>query len=251
MDIVGATDEKGNKSIVTAVEGNKVTVDLTDTVKTKIDNAATKNMDNLTSEGKYNVRKLVQAEGGDEYVDVKTIMNPDGSKTFNISMTKEAVEEFTRETGWYIPGDDETENTVTTERTGFRNATTTPTTPPKRSGLKYTDNFKIVGGTELELNDDLHVGHSLTIGAVNGEDQDASQGGVAEITAQGFHVGESSLTGNALTIGGVNDSSVAQLTKAALTFGDVTDGTVTASTTLSKDGLAVGDTSVTSAKKSL
>ncbi|WP_295243753.1 YadA-like family protein [Veillonella sp.] len=248
MDIVGATDEKGNKSIVTAVEGNKVTVDLTDTVKTKIDNAATKNMDNLTSEGKYNVRKLVQAEGGDEYVDVKTIMNPDGSKTFNISMTKEAVEEFTRETGWYIPGDDETENTVTTERTGFRNATTTPTTPPKRSGLKYTDNFKIVGGTELELNDDLHVGHSLTIGAVNGEDQDASQGGVAEITAQGFHVGESSLTGNALTIGGVNDSSVAQLTKAALTFGDVTDGTVTASTTLSKDGLAVGDTSVTSEK---
>ena len=248
MDIVGATDEKGNKSIVTAVEGNKVTVDLTDTVKTKIDNAATKNMDNLTSEGKYNVRKLVQAEGGDEYVDVKTIMNPDGSKTFNISMTKEAVEEFTRETGWYIPGDDETENTVTIERTGFRNATTTPTTPPKRSGLKYTDNFKIVGGTELELNDDLHVGHSLTIGAVNGEDQDASQGGVAEITAQGFHVGESSLTGNALTIGGVNDSSVAQLTKAALTFGDVTDGTVTASTTLSKDGLAVGDTSVTSEK---
>ena len=248
MDIIGATDEKGNKSIVTAVEGNKVTVDLTDTVKTKIDNAATKNMDNLTSEGKYNVRKLVQAEGGDEYVDVKTIMNPDGSKTFNISMTKEAVEEFTRETGWYIPGDDETENTVTTERTGFRNATTTPTTPPKRSGLKYTDNFKIVGGTELELNDDLHVGHSLTIGAVNGEDQDASQGGVAEITAQGFHVGESSLTGNALTIGGVNDSSVAQLTKAALTFGDVTDGTVTASTTLSKDGLAVGDTSVTSEK---
>ena len=91
MDIVGATDEKGNKSIVTAVEGNKVTVDLTDTVKTKIDNAATKNMDNLTSEGKANVRKLVQAVGGDEYVSVKTIMNPDGSKTFNISMTKEAV----------------------------------------------------------------------------------------------------------------------------------------------------------------
>ena len=248
MDIVGATDEKGNKSIVTAVEGNKVTVDLTDTVKTKIDNAATKNMDNLTSEGKANVRKLVQAVGGDEYVSVKTIMNPDGSKTFNISMTKEAVEEFTRETGWYHPEDDETVNTVETEKSGFRNATTNTSTKPKRSGLKYTENFKIADGEKLELNDDLHVGHSLTIGEVNGQDRDASQGGVAEITAQGFHVGESSLTGNSLTIGGVNDSSVAQLTKAALTFGDVTDGTVTASTTLSKDGLAVGDTSVTSEK---
>ena len=248
MDIVGATDEKGNKSIVTAVEGNKVTVDLTDTVKTKIDNAATKNMDNLTSEGKANVRKLVQAVGGDEYVSVKIIMNPDGSKTFNISMTKEAVEEFTRETGWYHPEDDETVNTVETEKSGFRNATTNTSTKPKRSGLKYTENFKIADGEKLELNDDLHVGHSLTIGEVNGQDRDASQGGVAEITAQGFHVGESSLTGNSLTIGGVNDSSVAQLTKAALTFGDVTDGTVTASTTLSKDGLAVGDTSVTSEK---
>ena len=248
MDIVGATDEKGNKSIVTAVEGNKVTVDLTDTVKTKIDNAATKNMDNLTSEGKANVRKLVQAVGGDEYVSVKTIMNPDGSKTFNICMTKEAVEEFTRETGWYHPEDDETVNTVETEKSGFRNATTNTSTKPKRSGLKYTENFKIADGEKLELNDDLHVGHSLTIGEVNGQDRDASQGGVAEITAQGFHVGESSLTGNSLTIGGVNDSSVAQLTKAALTFGDVTDGTVTASTTLSKDGLAVGDTSVTSEK---
>ena len=75
-------------------------------------------MDNLTSEGKANVRKLVQAVGGDEYVSVKTIMNPDGSKTFNISMTKEAVEEFTRETGWYHPEDDETVNTVETEKSG-------------------------------------------------------------------------------------------------------------------------------------
>mgnify|MGYP000556242483 FL=1 len=107
-----------------------------------------------------------------------------GQKQFNISMTKEAVEEFTRETGWYHPEDDETVNTVETEKSGFRNATTNTSTKPKRSGLKYTENFKIADGEKLELNDDLHVGHSLTIGEVNGQDRDASQGGVAEITAQ-------------------------------------------------------------------
>ena len=99
LDIVGATDQKGDKSIVTSVSGNKVNIDLADGVKDKINNAATKNMDNLSDTGKANVRGLVSAVG-DNAVVVDTDVNDAGVKTFTVGLTEDAQKMLTRHVGW-------------------------------------------------------------------------------------------------------------------------------------------------------
>ena len=233
LDIVGATDQKGDKSIVTSVSGNKVNIDLADGVKDKINNAATKNMDNLSDTGKANVRGLVSAVG-DNAVVVDTDVNDAGVKTFTVGLTEDAQKMLTRHVGWR-PKDNaktsEDESSKMMARSAARSAGYDWRGAIEGEENQYdeyldtSDEFKITDKGVLDLADDVHIASSLTIGETSMTTDGVYVGGTISLTNDALTVQDSALTNDTLVLGGTTLATHNSET-GLITLDNVAQGTI-------------------------
>ncbi|KAF1683384.1 YadA C-terminal domain-containing protein, partial [Veillonella sp. R32] len=275
VDIVGKTDEAGKQNIVTAVEGNKVTVDLSDSAKESLanaENAATRDMDNLTKDGKRNITNLISVRGK-EAVAVESTVNENGKRIFNVSLTEDAMLKLNRKVGWTpVGGDSNTNRSAKPASSTASNGSSFRSIEdnwmdrayednPNDIFLKYDQNNFIINDDDaLSLKDDVTINKSITVGDTkvtttgvtvgntNVTNNGVSVGDNTSLTDKALTVDGSTLTGKALTVDGssltgtalnVNGSS---LTGDALTIGGgVADKSATSDQTkLTATSIAIG-----------
>ena len=82
---------KGANGLTTKASGAEVTVEIDTNTKAKIDNAADKNLSNITPNGKKVITDLVDMENGDNTVVSNTTNAVTGKKTFKVNVTTTAL----------------------------------------------------------------------------------------------------------------------------------------------------------------
>ncbi|RDE85199.1 YadA-like family protein [Aggregatibacter aphrophilus] len=82
---------KGANGLTTKASGNDVTVEMDTDTKAKIDNAANKDLSNITAGGKKVITDLVDMENGDNTVVSNTTDAATGKKTFKVNVTTTAL----------------------------------------------------------------------------------------------------------------------------------------------------------------
>ncbi|MBS9773507.1 MAG: YadA-like family protein [Gammaproteobacteria bacterium] len=83
-------DIEGANGIETVASTDKVVVKLDKTTKDKIDNAADKNLSNITKDGKKAITDLVDIENGENTVGTATV-DANGKKTFKVDVQKSPI----------------------------------------------------------------------------------------------------------------------------------------------------------------
>ncbi|SUP43595.1 ESPR-type extended signal peptide-containing protein [Veillonella criceti] len=248
VDIVGKTDEAGKQNIVTAVDGNKVTVDLSDSAKESLanaENAANKDLSNLTKEGKENIGKAFHVVG-DTGIKVTDMTDKSTGEKYSVVEIDDATyakiyEEIVIENpGEIIGGRDRDTASDSRKNSSTESRFRAPTKPTNTSGVKLPNKIILnkdkggfyVGNAGLKT-DGLQVWVNATddnLRADYGSNDVTFRNSEGEIDArygrEGLQIGNTtSLTDKALTVDGssltgtalnVNGSS---LTGDALTIG--------------------------------
>ena len=248
VDIVGKTDEAGKQNIVTAVEGNKVTVDLSDSAKESLanaENAANKDLSNLTKEGKENIGKAFHVVG-DTGIKVTDMTDKSTGEKYSVVEIDDATyakiyEEIVIENpGEIIGGRDRDTASDSRKNSSTESRFRAPTKPTNTSGVKLpnkiilnkdkggfyvgnaglkTDGLQVwVNATDDNLRAD-YDSNDVTFRNSEGEidarygREGLQIGNTTSLTDKALTVDGSSLTGTALNVNG------SSLTGDALTIG--------------------------------
>ena len=222
---------KGANGLTTKASGAEVTVEIDTDTKAKIDNAADKNLSNITPNGKKVITNLVDMENGDNTVISNTTDAATGKKTFKVNVTTTALSVDGTSGTVTAPAATDASKPVTADSvaTAINNAAWKAAGSGNGVTNDVADTIKAGKTVTFDAGENLvltHTANKFSFATAKEVNFDKVTTGNTAIDTNGLKVGDVTVTNTAPTVNGtaVNNLNSAITQTAAQAFSPLTFG---------------------------